>query len=92
MNLEQRLRTKGSTLTQSDGRNIPGYDGVSKLDPINLYNSNLDLNGIEPVSYDRQTKQTKAGLAKSTLDLDGQTPKNNYRIPQYILTLLLKKL
>ena len=79
MNLEQRLRTKGSTLTQSDGRNIPGYDGVSKLDPINLYNSNLDLNGIQPVAYNKASKQVTTGLVKSALDLDGQTPKNNYR-------------
>lgn len=79
MNLEQRLKTKGSAFSEADGRNIPGYNGVSKLEPMNVFDSTLDLNGVSPVIYDRQTKQTKAGLAKSTLDLDGLTPKNNYR-------------
>lgn len=78
MSLEQKLKTQGSTLSGADGRDPHKYDGISRLEQINLYDSDLDLNGLTPEKYDGQDKLSNS-LSKSQLDLDGQTPKSNYR-------------
>ena len=78
MSIAEKLKKDGSALSRADGRDPQKYDGVSRLENINLYDSDLDLNGITPLKYDRQDKLSSS-LSKSQLDLDGQTPKNNYR-------------
>ena len=78
MSIEQKLKKEGSTLSKFDGRDPQQYNRISQLDPFNLYDSNLDLNGISPEKYDRQDRLSNS-LSKSQLDLDGQVPKNNYR-------------
>ena len=78
MSIEEKLKKEGSTFSRADGRDPQKYDGVSRLEQINLFDSELDLNGITPEKYDRQDRLSSS-LSKSRLDLDGQVPKNNYR-------------
>ena len=73
MSIEEKLRKEGSVYTRTDGRDPQKYDGVSRLEQINLYDSELDLNGISPEKYDRQDRLS-ASLRKSQLDLDGKVP------------------
>jgi hypothetical protein len=48
MSIEEKLRKEGSVYTKADGRDPEKYDGVSRLEQINLFDSELDLNGISP--------------------------------------------
>lgn len=75
MNIEDRFKLKGSELNQVKSQK---FGGQSVQVPMNVFNSNLDLNGVSRV-MDLKSKQTTIGLQNSKLDLDGRTPKNNYR-------------
>jgi hypothetical protein len=66
------LKSKGSVLTNLDGKTPPSFDGTSQYEE-GLATSQLDLDGKRPLQYDRQTVQI-AGLEKSQLDLNGVTP------------------
>jgi len=78
MSIEEKLRKEGSVYTKADGRDPQKYDGISRLEQINLYDSQLDLNGITPEKYDRQDRLSTS-LRKSQLDLDGKVPSYNYK-------------
>ena len=78
MSIEEKLKKEGSVYTRTDGRDPQKYDGVSRLEQINLFDSELDLNGISPEKYDRQDRLS-ASLRKSQLDLDGKVPSYNYK-------------
>lgn len=78
MSIEEKLKKDGSVYTKADGRDPQKYDGVSRLEQINLFDSELDLNGIAPEKYDRQSKLVNS-LPKSQLDLDGKVPSYNYK-------------
>lgn len=78
MSIEEKLKKEGSVYTKADGRNPERYNGVSRLEQINVFDSQLDLNGITPVQYDRQDRLS-ASLRKSQLDLDGKVPSYNYK-------------
>jgi len=78
MSIEEKLRKEGSVYTKADGRDLHKYDGVSRLEQINLFDSELDLNGINPKKYDGQDRLS-ASLKKSQLDLDGKVPSYNYK-------------
>lgn len=82
MSIEEKLKKQGSTFSKADGRDPQKYDGISRLENINVYDSNLDLNGIAPVSYDRQDRLSSS-LTKSQLDLDGVAPKGPLSDPSY---------
>jgi hypothetical protein len=57
------LKSKGSVLTNLDGKTPPSFDGTSQYEE-GLATSQLDLDGKRPLQYDRQTVQI-AGLEKS---------------------------
>ena len=78
MSIEEKLKKEGSVYTKADGRDPEKYDGISRLEQINLFDSELDLNGISPKKYDGQDRLS-ASLAKSRLDLDGKVPSYNYK-------------
>ena len=71
-NLLNLLKSKGSVLTDLDGKTPSLFDGNSQYEK-GLATSQLDLDGKTPLQYDRQTIQI-AGLEKSQLDLNGVSP------------------
>ena len=72
MGLLDKLTTKGSVLTDLDGKTPLKYDGISNYEK-DLAASQLDLNGKQPLKYDGISNYEK-DLAASQLDLNGKTP------------------
>ena len=54
MGLLDKLQTAGSNLSAYDGKNPTQYDGVSQYQE-DLAKSQLDLDGKQPLVYDRQS-------------------------------------
>jgi hypothetical protein len=72
MGLLDKLTTKGSVLTDLDGKTPLKYDGASNYQK-DLAASQLDLDGKTPLKYDGVSNYEKS-LATSQLDLNGKTP------------------
>jgi hypothetical protein len=72
MGLLDKLTTKGSVLTDLDGKTPLKYDGASNYQK-DLATSQLDLDGKTPLKYDGVSNYEKS-LAASQLDLNGKTP------------------
>jgi hypothetical protein len=74
MNLEDKFKTQGSSLTGA----VSKYNALASVQvPVNVFNSDLDLNGVVR-RRELVSKQTTLGLQKSNLDLNGQIPKTAY--------------
>lgn len=74
MTLLDLLNSRGSQLSDFDGKNPKPYDGASNYEQdLNL--SQLDLDGKNPKKYDQTTSNLAPKVGSSVYDLPFQNPK-----------------